>query len=139
MSSQWRGHAGGKRVNRVSVENLARVYRTGSAEQVVFDALTFNVAQGETVALLLGSANRDERRIPDPDRFDVSRDPNPHLAFGFGAHYCLGASLARLEARVAFEELLARHPDYALAEARVERLRSGPLRGALRLPLALAA
>jgi cytochrome P450 len=95
------------------------------------------IPKGEQVLLLFASANRDDRRIPDPERFDVTRDPNPHLAFGFGAHYCLGANLARLEARVAFEELLARFPRYRMTETRVERLKSGPIRGALRLPVAL--
>ena len=64
------------------------------------------IPEGKKVLLLFGSANRDERAIPDADRFDVLREPNPHVAFGFGAHFCLGANLARLEARVAFEELL---------------------------------
>jgi cytochrome P450 len=95
------------------------------------------IPKGDQVLLLFASANRDDRRIPDPERFDVARDPNPHLAFGFGAHYCLGANLARLEARVAFEELLARFPSYRMTETDVERLRSGPIRGALRLPVAL--
>jgi cytochrome P450 len=93
------------------------------------------IPAGRKVLLLFASANRDERRIADPDRFDVTRDPNPHLAFGFGTHFCLGASLARLEARVAFEELLARLPGYRLAPGPIERLCSGPIRGALRLPL----
>jgi cytochrome P450 family 130 len=66
------------------------------------------------VKLLWGSANRDEREFPDPDRFDARREPRRHLGFGFGVHFCLGASLARLEARVAFEELLARFPRYAV-------------------------
>jgi len=93
------------------------------------------IEAGKKVLLLFASANRDERRIPDPDRFDVTRDPNPHLAFGFGTHFCLGASLARLEARVAFEELLQRIPDYRITAQRIERLCSGPIRGALRLPI----
>ena len=94
------------------------------------------IPAGRKVLLLFASANRDERRIADPDRFDVTRDPNPHLAFGFGTHFCLGASLARLEARVAFEELLARFPGYRLRPGPIERMCSGPIRGALRLPLA---
>jgi len=93
--------------------------------------------EGSKVLLLFGSANRDERRISEPERFDVLRDPNPHLAFGFGAHFCLGANLARLEARIAFEELLARLPDYRMTQARVERTCSGPIRGALSLPVAV--
>jgi cytochrome P450 len=96
------------------------------------------IPKGDQVLLLFGSANHDERKIADPERFDVLRDPNPHLAFGFGAHFCLGANLARLEARVAFEELLARFPDYRMTESRVERTCSGPVRGALSLPIAVS-
>ncbi len=96
------------------------------------------IPEGGKVLLLFGSANRDERTLQEPERFDVLRDPNPHVAFGFGAHFCLGANLARLEARVAFEELLARFPDYRMTESRVERTCSGPIRGALSLPVAAA-
>jgi cytochrome P450 len=94
------------------------------------------IPEGSKVLLLFGSANHDERAIPEAERFDVLRAPNPHVAFGFGAHFCLGANLARLEARVAFEELLARLPDYRMTQSRVERHCSGPIRGALRLPVA---
>jgi len=66
------------------------------------------IREGDRVALLYVSANRDEEVFSEPDRFDVCRDPNPHLAFGWGTHFCLGARLARLEARVFLEELLAR-------------------------------
>jgi cytochrome P450 len=96
------------------------------------------IPEGGKVLLLFGSANRDERKIPGAERFDVLRDPNPHLAFGFGAHFCLGANLARLEARVAFEELLDRIPEYRMTESRVQRHCSGPIRGALALPVAAA-
>jgi cytochrome P450 len=72
------------------------------------------IPEGSEVLLLWGAANRDERQFPDPDRFDVSRRPR-HLAFGHGTHFCLGANLARLEARIAFEELLARFPRFAFA------------------------
>jgi hypothetical protein len=94
------------------------------------------IPEGSKVLLLFGSANHDERAIPEAERFDVLRDPNPHVAFGFGAHFCLGANLARLEARVAFEELLARLPDYRMTQSRVARHCSGPIRGALSLPVA---
>jgi cytochrome P450 len=67
------------------------------------------IPAGSVVITLLGSANRDDEQFPNADRFDVSRDTQGHLAFGFGNHFCLGASLARLEARVVLEELLARY------------------------------
>ena len=63
---------------------------------------------GEMVMLPFPSANRDPAVFPDPDRLDLERTPNPHLAFGHGVHFCLGASLARLEAEVAFSKLFAR-------------------------------
>jgi cytochrome P450 family 142 subfamily A polypeptide 1 len=74
------------------------------------------IKQGDKLLLLYPSANRDEDVFADPYRFEPTRDPNEHLAFGgYGPHFCLGASLARLELRVMFEELLARLPDVALA------------------------
>ena len=71
--------------------------------------------QGQKCMLLYESANRDETKFEDPFRFDVERDPNEHVAFGFGAHFCLGQALARLELRVMFEQLLIRMPDLELA------------------------
>jgi cytochrome P450 family 142 subfamily A polypeptide 1 len=74
------------------------------------------ILEGDRVLLLYPSGNRDERVFRDPFRFDVERTPNDHVAFGgYGAHFCLGASLARLELRVMFETLLARLPDIELA------------------------
>ena len=72
------------------------------------------IPSGSRVMLIWGSANHDEREFPDPERFDIHREITKHLAFGHGTHYCLGSNLARLEARVAFEELHARLPDYEL-------------------------
>ncbi len=60
------------------------------------------------ILAVIGSANRDPRVFPDPDRFDITRDPNPHIAFGHGAHFCLGAALSRLESRIALSDLLTR-------------------------------
>jgi cytochrome P450 len=74
------------------------------------------IPAGALVRLLWGSANRDPREFDAPERFDVTRQIPRHLALGQGVHFCLGANLARLEARVAFEELLARLPDYRLRE-----------------------
>ena len=96
------------------------------------------VLAGERVHMLFAAANRDERSFPEPDRFDAARDPNPHLAFGFGVHFCLGASLARLELRVGLEELLARAPGYALGAAPLERVASDTNRIWVRIPVALA-
>ena len=74
------------------------------------------IPKGVELKLLFGSANRDESEFPGAERFDVRREIPRHLGFGLGIHYCLGAKLARLEARVALEELLARFPDYELAD-----------------------
>ena len=75
------------------------------------------IREGERMLLLYPSANRDAAVFEDPDRFDIRRSPNDHVAFGgYGRHHCLGAQLARLELRVLFEELLARLPDIALAD-----------------------
>ena len=71
--------------------------------------------EGDQLIVMYPSANRDETVFADPFRFDVRRQPNPHLAFGFGTHFCLGASLARLELKVMFERLLTRLPDIELA------------------------
>jgi cytochrome P450 family 142 subfamily A polypeptide 1 len=73
--------------------------------------------EGQKCMLLYESANRDETKFDDPFRFDVQRQPNEHVAFGFGAHFCLGQALARLELRVMFEQLLLRVPDLELAVA----------------------
>jgi len=73
------------------------------------------IREGDKLLLLYASADRDPRQFRDPDEFDPSRIPNEHVAFGFGAHYCLGASLARLELRVFFEEVLRSLPDLELA------------------------
>ena len=96
------------------------------------------VARGSYLALLYPSANRDETVFgPTATQLDVARDPNPHLAFGVGEHFCLGAGLARLEGRVLLGELLARWPGYEVAGPPV-RLPSTLVRGIERLPVVLA-
>jgi len=96
-----------------------------------------DIAEGDYVLLLYQSANRDEAVFgPTADLLDVTRSPNPHTSFGYAEHYCLGAGLARLEARVLLEELLARWPAYKIA-GEVERLPSRLVRGVSHLPLIL--
>jgi cytochrome P450 family 142 subfamily A polypeptide 1 len=74
------------------------------------------ISEGDRMLLLYPSGNRDQRVFEDPDQLNVERDPNPHVAFGgYGTHHCLGASLARLELRIMFEELNRRLPDIQLA------------------------
>jgi cytochrome P450 len=97
------------------------------------------IPKGAVVAPLFGSANRDERVFAEPDRFDLRRRAREHLAFGHGVHFCLGAALARTEARAAFEVWLPRLRDAALAETPVPRLRSLVFRGPLRIPLSYRA
>jgi cholest-4-en-3-one 26-monooxygenase len=89
---------------------------------------------GDKVVMFYVSANRDEAVFAAPDRFDVARTPNDHLAFGFGPHYCLGAALAQLEARVLFEELLRRLPDIRPDGAAV-RLRTTHFNALKHLPV----
>jgi cytochrome P450 family 142 subfamily A polypeptide 1 len=92
---------------------------------------------GQKCMLLFESANRDSTRFDDPFRFDVERDPNEHLAFGFGAHFCLGQALARLELKVMFEQLLVRMPDLELAAdpAALPRRRANFISGLESMPV----
>lgn len=97
------------------------------------------IPTGSLVFPLFASADRDERQFPDPDRFDITRNTNEHIAFGFGIHFCLGAPLARLEAKVALEEMAARFRRWSRTEEQVTRIDSFFLRGPKTLPLTFAA
>jgi cytochrome P450 len=90
---------------------------------------------GDRLLLLIGAANRDERVFADPDRFDIGRDTTQHLAFGRGTHFCLGASLARLETRVALEVVQQRLPDYEIDAAGLVRVHSPNVRGFAAMPV----
>jgi cytochrome P450 len=92
------------------------------------------VPAGSAMLLLVGSANRDERRHADPDRFDVHRDLGQHLTFGYGLHFCLGAALARLEGRVALDEVLNRFPDWEVDEDNVTVASTSTVRGFETMP-----
>jgi cytochrome P450 len=87
------------------------------------------------LALLIGAANHDPRNFDTPERFDIDRAMERHLAFGFGVHFCLGARLARLEARVALEEIHKRLPDYEVDESGVSVVHGGNVAGLATLPI----
>jgi cytochrome P450 len=93
------------------------------------------IPQNSKVLLLTGSAGRDERVFPDPDRYDVHRSTAHHLSFGHGAHFCIGAALARLEGRVALEETLLRFPEWDVDPAGVERAHTSTVRGYRRVDI----
>ena len=93
------------------------------------------IGQKQAVIAVMGSANRDPSRFPDPDRLDLTRTDNRHLAFGWGAHFCFGAPLARLEGRIAFETLLRRLPEIELTDEPLIWRDNLGLRGLNALPL----
>lgn len=106
-------------------------------EDITIDSV--NISQGDLVVAVIGSANHDETQFPDPETFDITRQPNKHVAFGQGAHFCLGASLARLEGQIALTTLFRRFPNLRLARA-PESLRwrkSLIIRGLEELPVAI--
>ncbi len=92
-----------------------------------------HMPKGARVLIVNGSSGRDERRFEDPDALDVRRPVDLHLGFGFGRHLCLGASLARMETRIALEEFLRRWPEYDAPDDGVERIHSSNVRGLSRL------
>jgi cytochrome P450 len=93
------------------------------------------VPTGSAILLLVGSANRDERRHADPDRYDVRRTLGQHLTFGYGFHFCLGASLARLEGRVALDEVLNRFPDWEVDIDNIALAPTSTVRGWQTMPV----
>ena len=93
------------------------------------------IPKGALVMLMIGSANRDPERWPEPDRFDLTRDTAGHLGFGFGIHFCLGSHLARLETRSALEAIVTRLPKLRF-DGEVTRTTMPILRGPTHLPLA---
>ncbi|MFC4451780.1 cytochrome P450 [Halorussus aquaticus] len=96
------------------------------------------IEEGDRIIVWLGSANRDERRFEDADEFRPDRSPNQHLGFGHGTHYCLGAPLARLEARIALGELLDSAEDIRIADAELRPTRSSFVYGVESLPIRYA-
>lgn len=104
------------------VHNIARYV----VKDVMYHGET--VPAGSALLLMAGAANRDERRFADPEVFDIRRNPN-HLTFGRGAHFCLGTSLARIEGRIALEEILKRWPDWTIDESNAVRAPTATVRG----------
>ena len=104
-----------------------------------FELNGFEIKKGSLIYLLISSANRDEAVFEDPDRLDIRRSPNRHLAFGFGVHYCLGAPLARLEGKIAILKLVQRFPEMKLAVPReqLEWRNTTAVRGLKTLPVKL--
>jgi cytochrome P450 len=93
------------------------------------------VPEGSVMVLLNGSGNRDDRKFPDGDSFDIHRSIDHHLAFGYGIHFCLGAALARLEGRVALDEVLQRFPEWEVDWDNAKQARTSTVRGWERLPV----
>ena len=93
------------------------------------------VPEGNVMLFLVGAANRDDRRYPDPDRFDIHRKIGQHLTFGYGVHFCLGAALARLEGRVALDEVLQRFPEWEVDWDRAKLAPTSTVRGWETLPV----
>jgi len=100
-----------------------------------FTAHGQTVPAGERVLLLIGAANRDPAVFPEPDRYDLDRDTSELISFGAGRHYCLGANLARLEARVALTEFARRVGSFDVDDAKAERVHSPSVRGFTTLPI----
>jgi cytochrome P450 len=125
-----------------AIEEVLR-YESPSPVQARFVTadVTFAALGGETVRkgsamlLLNGSANRDDRKFADGDRFDIGRPIDHHLAFGYGVHFCLGAALARLEGRVALDEVLQRFPTWDVDTENAVQARTSTVRGWERLPV----
>jgi cytochrome P450 len=92
------------------------------------------IPAGATVGLCIISANRDSDKYKDPDRYDITRGARDHMAFGMGIHACLGSALARLEAKVVFEEILKRIPDYEIDESGLRRAHNPNVRGFTHVP-----
>src|SRR6266850_1139283 len=122
-----------------AVEELLRydspVQRTGRITNTDVELDGRTIAKGSLVVTAIGAANRDPAHFPDPDRLDITRRDNRHIAFGFGIHFCLGAPLARLEGQIAIDAILRRMPGLRLATSTPEWRESSTLRGLETLPV----
>jgi cytochrome P450 len=123
------------------IDEALRFEPTGhaTARYVMHDVEYYGrtIPEGSALLMLMASANRDPRRYENPDVFDIHRDDVQHLTFGYGLHFCLGANLARLEGRVALEELLNRFPEWDVDAESMELAPTSTVRGWARLPIVL--
>jgi len=119
QSGEWRRLREQPQLVKTAIEECLRFNgpmkgtMRAAAEDMVIGGV--NVKKDDRVMLLMASANRDPAQFPDPDRLDIARNPNPHLAFGHGIHFCLGAPLARLEVEIGLLEMTRRYPNLELA------------------------
>jgi cytochrome P450 len=138
---QWRILKNSRDLIPGAVEEMLRFVSplqvVGRTAKIDFELGGKLVRQGQMVFVSFPAANRDPDQFPDPDAFDVTRTPNRHIAFGYAGHFCLGASLARLEAQVVFETLLNRYDHIEVTAPRLERDSTLLLRGLKSLPVHL--
>jgi cytochrome P450 len=138
---QWRALQEQPQLAPAAVEELLRydspVQLTARVAHETFEYRGHTIQRGQEIAFLLGAANRDPSRFPDPDRLDLARGDSRHLSFGGGIHYCLGAPLARLEGEIAFATLARRMPSLHLAGEGITYRDNFVLRGLTALPVSV--
>jgi cytochrome P450 len=121
------------------VEELLRMFGSvqlvGRTVTTATEIGTSALCPGDKVVLSVAAAGRDPAEFPDPEQFDIERTPNRHIAFGVGVHRCVGSNLARMEIRVALEEILKRIPDYRMRDGERYVRRSGHVHGPLAVPV----
>lgn len=115
------------------MEGSSQLIGRVTTEDVTLHGVT--IPKGKRVGMLLVAANRDERHFPNPDMFDLDRNNRDHMGFGFGIHSCVGAAMARMEGRVAFEEILKMMPDYEVQWDGLKRMHSANVRGYTHVPV----
>lgn len=135
---QWKVLKGNPVLLRTAVEEIVRwtspVVQFARTAGEDYTLRGQRIKRGDSLVLYYPSANRDEDVFKEPFKFDITRDPNPHIAFGIGEHFCLGANLARLELEVTFRALL-KHVEYVEPTGPLEGLRSNFVGGIKRMPV----
>jgi len=140
---QWRKVIDDRALLVPAVEEILRYWAPsqyqGRCSTVETEWHGVTIPANEPVLLITGAANRDERAYEDPDRFDVERPLKLNVGFGHGIHTCLGAALARLESRIAFDEIATRWPEYAVDESRCKRVNMSNVAGYSSVPVRVPA